>query len=90
MDEVHLSILRILLGILSLVGVLWGAVRYMIKYTVLKQDMKFQEYTNNRVDPVAERANTTSVKVYELRLRTDKIERRVDRLERGKEPPRDN
>ena len=81
MDDVQLSILRILLGIISLIGVLWGAVRYMIKYSMLKQDVVLKEYTDTKVDPVKKMAETTAAEVYDLHDRVVRSEHRIRNLE---------
>ncbi len=83
MDDVQLSILRILLGIISLIGVLWGAVRYMIKYSVLRQDVKLKEYADSKIDPVKERAENTAIEVYNLHDRVVRAEHRIGDLERA-------
>ena len=85
MDDTYASLLRALLGILTLSGVLWGAVRYLIKYKIYEFRIRAHDHTEKRHTEVSERIMGIEGDIYDLDIRIQGAERRLENLEAGRD-----
>lgn len=70
MEEIYLSIIRVIFGVVTLIGLLWCAVRYMIKYKIYRSERNMKDYTDEKTDYVLK-------KVHKLSDRVDSIEDKI-------------
>lgn len=83
MEEIYGHILRTVLGILCLVGVLWSALRYLVKYKVFKASHEARQYTDDKISGLWERVHEFEAELYDLNIALVKIKERLIAVETG-------
>lgn len=82
MEEIYEHILRTVLGILALVGVLWSAVRYLVKYKVVKASHEIRQYADGKMESIWARVHDVEAELYDLNIALSKIKERLRAVEK--------
>lgn len=69
MEEIYTSIARIAFGIITLTGILWSGISYMIKYRTQKYMIELRTYVDERVDTILDRIKANENSIWELNRR---------------------
>lgn len=81
MEEIYVYILRTVLAIMALVGVIWSALRYLIKYHVFKTSHETKEYTDGKIANMLERVQALEAELYDLHIALQGHNERIGVLE---------
>jgi hypothetical protein len=81
MEDIYASILRMVFGIVTLVGLLWGAVRYLVKYKIFRCSQELKEYSDKKIEELKDEIHYDEGEVYDLTIRMTSAERRIGALE---------
>lgn len=73
MEEIYIHIFRLVLGILALVGVLWSALRYLVKYKVFKASHEVRQYADSKLDTIWQRVHSIEADIYDLNIALSKL-----------------
>ncbi len=73
MEEIYAHIFRLILGILALVGVLWSALRYLVKYKVFKASHEVRQYADGKLETIWQRVHSIEADIYDLNIALSKL-----------------
>lgn len=73
MEEIYSHIFRLVVGILALVGVLWSALRYLVKYKVFKASHEVRQYADSKLDTIWQRVHSIEADIYDLNIALSKL-----------------
>lgn len=82
MEYFYISILRIIFGLLTMVGILWAALRYLIKYKMILYRTESREHTDNLRTEVIIRFEKAEADIKDLGVRMRGAEGRLCDLEK--------
>ncbi len=86
MEEIYAHIFRLILGILALVGVLWSALRYLVKYKVFKASHEVRQYADGKLETIWQRVHSIEADIYDLNIALSKLKddlKNAENLETG-------
>lgn len=77
MDELHFSIIKLFLSIISVIGLFWWAVRYMVKYKFYRQGVELRAEAKQEIDRLEHRIVDAEGDIYDLGIRMQATEKQV-------------
>ena len=87
MEDIYVSIIRIAFGIITLAGILWTAMRYMINYKIRNMEDHFRSKVEAFTKDVMDHINTVESSLWDLGIEvTDNtysirmLEQDIDRI----------
>ena len=78
MEDIYHSILRIVFGIITLIGLVWGAMQYLVKYKVHKSETALKKYSDRNTDKVEEHVKNVENDVYYVGIRMTHAEQAIE------------
>lgn len=69
MDELHFSMVRLFVSILSVIGIVWYGLRYLIKYKVYRQGVELREESRIEISRLEQRVHDAEGDIYDLGIR---------------------
>lgn len=82
MEEIYLHILHTVFGILSLVGIVWGALRCLVKYNVFRASHEARQYTDGKLSGLWDRVHEFEAELYDLNIALARMKERLVALEK--------
>lgn len=82
MEDTLFAIIRMASSIMTVIGIVWCAIHYLVKYKISKMgsdlkdtSIRYSESTNNRIQKVEEQTHSLDVRVTKVEDRLNYIEK---------------
>ena len=87
MEDIYMAIFRIVFGIITLVGILWGGLQYMIKYLMFRCEKDLKSYMQNVVQEqhmlYVDSLHNIDASVYDMNIHMYKLDSRICAIEKS-------